>query len=76
MSQFAKGIDLKNAKAITKKEIYFFINFHQLICSFPSISCLDLELIAVTVFVISSFLCQKFAKGSNWKKIFFFIFIE
>ena len=25
MSKFAKGINLKNAKAITKKEIYFYL---------------------------------------------------
>ena len=68
MSKFAKGIHLKNAKAITKKEIYFFINFQQLIYSLLSISCPDLELLAVTVFEISSFLCQKFAKGNNSKR--------
>ena len=56
MSKFAKGINLKNAKAITKNKIYFFINFHQLIFSLPSISCPDLELLAVEVFEISSFL--------------------
>ena len=61
MSKFAKGISLKNAKAITKNYIYIFINFHQLIYSLPSISCPDLELLAVMVFEISSFLCQKFA---------------
>ena len=65
MSKFAKGINLKNAKAIPKKEIYFFIHFHQLIYLLPSISCSDLELLTVTVFEISSFLCQKFAKGNN-----------
>ena len=64
MSKFAKGINLKNAKAITKKK-YIFVNYHHLICSLPSISCPDLELLAVTVFEISSFLCQKFAKGNN-----------
>ena len=64
MSKFAKGINLKNAKAITKKEMYF-INFHQVIYSLPSISCPDLELLAVTVIEVSSFLCQKFEKGNN-----------
>ena len=63
MSKFAKGINLKNAKAITKKEIYF--KQFSLIYSLPSISCPDLKLLAVTVFEISSFLCQKFAKGNN-----------
>ena len=65
MSKLAKGNDLKNAKAITKKKKHIFINFHQLIYSLPSISCPDLELLAVTVFEISSFLCQKFVKGNN-----------
>ena len=60
MSKFAKGISLKKCK---KK--YTFLNFHQLIYLLPSISCPDLELLAVTVFEISSFLCQKFAKGNN-----------
>ena len=59
MSKFAKGINLKNAKARTKKK-YTFINFHQLIYSLPSISCPDLELLAVTVFDISDF---KICKG-------------
>ena len=49
MSKFAKGINLKNAKAITKNK-YIFINFHQLIHSLPSTSCPDLELLAGTVF--------------------------
>ena len=64
MSKFAKDINLKNSKAITKKK-NILINFHQLIYPLPSISCPDLELLAVTVFEISSFLCQKFAKGNN-----------
>ena len=68
MSKFAKGIYLKNAKAITKKEICFFINFLQLFYSLPSISCPDLEFLAVTVFEISSSLCQAFAKGNNSRK--------
>ena len=68
MSKFAKGINFKNTKTITKKK-YIFINFHQLIYSLPSISCPDLELLAVTLYEVSSFLCQKFAKGNNSKKI-------
>ena len=51
MSKFAKGIYLKKAKAITTRQIeIYFINFHQLIYSLPSISCPDLKLLAVTVF--------------------------
>ena len=39
MSRFAKGINLKNAKAIAKKEIYiYFFNFHQVVYSLSSIS--------------------------------------
>ena len=65
MSKFENGTNLKNAKAITKK-IYNFINFHQLIYLLPSISCLDLELLAVTIFEISCFFyVKKFAKGDN-----------
>ena len=63
MSKSAKGINLKNAKAITEKEIYFLLIFTSQ--SIPSISCPDLELLSVTVFEISSFLCQKFAKGND-----------
>ena len=61
MSIFAKGINSKNAKAITKKSIYFFINFHQVIYSLPSISCPTLELLAA--FEISSFLCEILQKA-------------
>ena len=60
MSKFAKGINLKNAKAITK-----------LIYSLPSISCPDLELLAVTIFEISSFLCKKLERAITKKKFFF-----
>ena len=40
MSRFAKGINLKNAKAIAKKEIYIYIyfNFHQVVYSLSLIS--------------------------------------
>ena len=59
MSKFAKVINLKNAKAITKKEKNIFINFHQLIYLLHSISCQDLEPLAV------KFSMSKFAKGNN-----------
>ena len=75
MSKFAEGINLKNAKAITKKEIYFLSIFTSFSYSLPSMSCPDLELLAVTVFEISSFLCQKFAKGNNSKNVYFFFLI-
>ena len=68
MSKFAKGLNLKNAKVITKKEIYF-INFRQLIYLLPSIICPDLELLAATVFEISSLICQIFVKSNDSKKI-------
>ena len=67
MFKFAKGINSKNAKALTKNK-RFFLNFHQVIHSLPSISCPTLELLAVTVFEISSLL-SKFAKGNNSKII-------
>ena len=51
MSKFAKGINSKNAKAMTKKKTVYFIDFHQVIYSLPSISCPTLELLAVTVFL-------------------------
>ena len=57
MSKFAKGINSKNAMAITKRKEIYFIDFHQVIYSLPSISCPTLELLVVTVFEISSFLC-------------------
>ena len=67
MSKFANGIHLKNAKAITKKEIYLYsfspvnllITLYQL-SRFGAPSCNGFE--------ISSFLCQKFAKGNNSKE--------
>ena len=64
MSKFAMGINSKNAKTITKKKRNIFLNFHQVIHSLPSISYPTLELLAGTVFEISSFL-SKFAKGNN-----------
>ena len=70
MSKFAKGITHKNAKTKTKKRKYFFFSFHQVSTHYPFfISCLTVELLAVTVFEISSFL-SKFAKGNNLKKCF------
>ena len=68
MSKFENGTYLKNAKVITKK-IYTFINFHQLIYLLSSISCLDLELLAVTVFEISSFFYVKNLQRAITKKI-------
>ena len=60
MSKFAKGIiKSKNAKGIAKKkQIYIFFKFSPGNLSLPSISCPTLELLAVTFFEISSFLCQ------------------
>ena len=58
-----RALTKKKAKTITKKKD-FFLNFHQVIHSLPSISCPTLELLAVTVFEISSFL-SKFAKGNK-----------
>ena len=57
MSEFAKGINSKIQRARTKK--YFKKKKkHQVIYPLPSISCPTLELLAVTVFEILSFLCQ------------------
>ena len=67
MSKFAKGINKKNAKGITKKRYIFFINFHQVIYSLPSISCPDLMLLAITVFEISSFLCPNLQRAISNK---------
>ena len=67
MSKFAKGINSKNVKAITKKNKYIVFNFHQVIYSLPSISCPTLELLAVTVFEISSFLCQNLQRATAQK---------
>ena len=56
MCNFAKGINLKNAKAMIKKIYNIYFNFYQLIYSLPSFSCQDLKLLAATGFEISSFL--------------------
>ena len=73
-----KGLLLKkNAKAKTKKkEIHFFLNFHQVIYSLTSISCSTLVLLAGRVFEISSFLCQNLQRAITQKKynIFFLYF--
>ena len=69
MSKLAKRINSKNAKAIIKKKELYFIDFHQVIYSLPSISCPTLELLAVTVFEISSFLCQNLQRAITQKKI-------
>ena len=61
MSKFAKGINKKNAKAITRK--CFFFKFHKVIYSLPSINCPTFELLVVTVFDISSFLCQNLQRA-------------
>ena len=53
----------KNAKVITK-----YGNFQQVIYSLPSISCPTLELPAVTVFEISSFLCPNLQRAITKKK--------
>ena len=50
-------------RAITKKKIFFFLNFHQIIYSLSTITWLSLKLIAVTVFEMS-----KFAEGNNSKR--------
>ena len=50
MSKFAKGVNSKNAKGLTKKEKYFFFKFLPGNLSLPSNSCPTLELLAVTVF--------------------------
>ena len=63
MSKFAKGINKKNAKAITKKKIYILFIFQQVIYSLPFISCPTLELLDVTVFKISSFLYQNLQRA-------------
>ena len=47
----------------------FFFYSHQVIFSLPSISCLILELLAVTVFEISSFLCQNLQRAISQKHI-------
>ena len=52
------------------KKKYIFIYFHQLLYKLPSITRPDLELLAVLE--ISSFQCQKFAKGNNSKNIYIF----
>ena len=67
MSKFAKGINSKNAKGITKKKEIFSLNFQQVIFSFPSISFPTLELLAVTVFEISSFLCRNLQRAKTKK---------
>ena len=68
MSKFAKGINSKKAKTITKKREIFFLNFHQVIHSLPSISCPTLELLAVTVFeMISSFRGQNLQRAITQK---------
>ena len=54
----------------------FFLNFHQVIYSLPSISCPVLELLAVAVFEISSFLCQNVQRAITQKKSFFLNFQE
>ena len=73
MSKFAKGINSKkNANAIIKRNIYFF-NFHRVINSLPSISCQTLELLAVTVFEISSVLCQILQRAITKKNVLFFL---
>ena len=64
----------KNAKVITKKYVYIFLNFHQVIYSLPSISCPTLELLALMDFEISSFLFQNLQRAITQKKMIFFNF--
>ena len=71
MSKFAKGINSKNAKVIIKKKKYILLTFTKLIYLLPSISCPTLELLAVMVFEISSFLCQNLQRAITQKMIFF-----
>ena len=53
----------------------FFLNFHQVIYSLPSISYPTLKLLAVTVFKRSSFLCQNLQRAITQKlNDIFFIF--
>ena len=68
MSKFTMGINSKNAEAIIKKKEIYFIDFHKVIYSLPSISCQTLELLAVTVYEISSFLCQSSQRAITKKK--------
>ena len=58
MSKFAKGINSKNAKTITKKKDFFLKKIHQVIHSLPSISYPTLELLAVAAFEASVFLSK------------------
>ena len=67
------GINSKNAEAIIKKKEIYFIDFHKVIYSLPSISCQTLELLAVTVYEISSFLCQSSQRAITKKKMIFFL---
>ena len=53
----------------------FFLNFHQVVYLFSSISCLGLKLLAVIVFEILSFLSPNFQRAIT-KNNFFFIFIS
>ena len=75
MSKFVKGINSKNAKAITKERNIYIFNFHQVIYSIPSISCPTLELLAVTVFDESSFLLPNLQRAIT-KKMLLFLFSQ
>ena len=71
MFKFAKGISAK--KKCKGRYFLVLLIFHQVIYSLPSISCLRLKLLAVTVLEIK-FSMSKFAKGNI--SFFFLIFTK
>ena len=73
--QICKGHLLKKMQRRNLKKKYIFIYFHQLIYSLPSISCPDLELLAVTIFEISCFLCPKLQRAITQKNYMIFLFL-